>query len=287
MAEPPPFQEADRCDVCNCSFSTFRRRHHCRCCGKTLCHEHSSYQMELPQFGIHSNVRVCYDCFNNPPRSGRDGTQESSDSIAAAADKISRLNVNEDVDVQPQSTTTLPILEVPECRCGMPLCICKAPTPEPTPLKMPSPVPSTVQSNPRPKKVISTQHATYSSSKNMSSSNNKHSVFFNLGQATNGSLDKPGTEYEVNGEGLREAIKNRDAVSVKRLLNQGVNANYCDKQGMSLLHLASLFNQTDIVFILMEHGARLDCKNAQGETPIDCAPAMLQYKMREKMEGGA
>lgn len=134
-------------------------------------------------------------------RSGRDGTQESSDSIAAAADKISRLSVNEDVDVQPQSTTTQPILEVPECRCGMPLCICKAPTPEPTPLKvwnyyatsmfcllpfvlcsislisllqMPSPVPSTVQSNPRPKKVISTQHATYSSSKNMSSSNNKH-----------------------------------------------------------------------------------------------------------------
>lgn len=27
MAEtPPPFQEASRCDVCNCSFNTFRRR---------------------------------------------------------------------------------------------------------------------------------------------------------------------------------------------------------------------------------------------------------------------
>ncbi|RVX21262.1 hypothetical protein CK203_002360 [Vitis vinifera] len=24
--EPPPFQEAARCDVCKCSFNTFRRR---------------------------------------------------------------------------------------------------------------------------------------------------------------------------------------------------------------------------------------------------------------------
>ncbi|KAI9113529.1 hypothetical protein K1719_015456 [Acacia pycnantha] len=63
--EPPPFQESARCDVCNCSFNTFRRRHHCRRCGRTLCHEHSSNQMALPQFGIYSNVRVCADCFNN------------------------------------------------------------------------------------------------------------------------------------------------------------------------------------------------------------------------------
>ncbi|OWM83035.1 hypothetical protein CDL15_Pgr016517 [Punica granatum] len=35
--EPPPFQEAARCDVCKCSVNTFRRR-------------------VLPQFGIHSPV---------------------------------------------------------------------------------------------------------------------------------------------------------------------------------------------------------------------------------------
>ena len=77
---------------------------------------------------------------------------------------------------------------------------------------------------------------------------------------------------------------------------QGVDANYRDKQGLSLLHLvlfcvcvhvrtpafcpicfcscifyqsqyslqAALFNQTDIVFILMDSGASLDYKNAQG-----------------------
>lgn len=69
-------------------------------------------------------------------RSGRDDPETSSDSIGAAAAKFSRLDVDEDVDVQPQSTAAQPILEVPECRCGMPLCICKAPAPNPTPLKV-------------------------------------------------------------------------------------------------------------------------------------------------------
>ncbi|KAG5401539.1 hypothetical protein IGI04_016146 [Brassica rapa subsp. trilocularis] len=96
--------------------------------------------------------------------------------------------------------------------------------------------------------------------------------------------DKPQKEYEVSGEGLREAIKNGDTAGVKKLLNEGVDANYHDKQGMSVLHLAVLFNQTEIALMLMEHGASLDYKNAQGETPLDCAPATLQYKMREKMK---
>ncbi|XP_048443818.1 uncharacterized protein LOC103950210 isoform X2 [Pyrus x bretschneideri] len=68
--EPPSFQEAPRCDVCKCSFNAFRRRHHCRSCGRTLCHEHSANQMALPQFGIYSPVRVCSECFNDSSRQG-------------------------------------------------------------------------------------------------------------------------------------------------------------------------------------------------------------------------
>jgi len=90
--------------------------------------------------------------------------------------------------------------------------------------------------------------------------------------------------YDVSGEGLREAIKNSDASAVKKLLSEGVDANYCDKQGLTVLHLATLFNQTEIAFILMDHGANVELKNAQGETPFDCAPTMLQYKMHQKMK---
>ncbi|XP_027331607.1 uncharacterized protein LOC113846994 isoform X2 [Abrus precatorius] len=232
----------------------------------------------LPQFGIYSNVRVCADCFNNS-RSGKDVPQASSDGANSVTDTISKLDIEE---------KTIPAAEnklvpgVKECKCGMPLCICEAPAPSSDALpqqKKSTPV-ITAPSNPKPKKTDTVP-------KNRSSgSTSKFSSTFNLGHGTNGILDRPQIDYEANGEGLREAIKNGDIAAVKKLLSKGVDANYRDKQGLSLLHLAAVFNQTDIVFILMDSGASLEYKNAQGETPLDCAPATLQYKMRKKMEEG-
>ncbi|KAG9156100.1 hypothetical protein Leryth_024919 [Lithospermum erythrorhizon] len=147
--------------------------------------------------------------------------------------------------------------------------------------------PSTIQipSSSTPKKVDPA-----SKSKGSTSSSKPGSVFHH-GQVSSGNVDLPQKDYEVSGEGLREAIKNGDAAGAKKLLNQGVDANYCDKQGSSLLHLvivlsmlAAVFNQTEIAFALMDNGARADSKNSQGETPLDCAPAMLQYKMKSKIE---
>lgn len=281
---PPPFQEAARCVVCSCSFNTFRRRHHCRCCGRTLCSEHSSDQMALPQFGIYSNVRVCADCFNNS-RSGKGVRQTSTDGVNSITDAVSELDIDANVDSKRKPTADNNLASgVKECKCGMPLCICEAPPPSSSAVpqeKKSIPV-VTAPSNPKPKK---TDNASKSRS---SSSTNKFSSMFNPGHVTTGTSNRPQIDYEVNGEGLREAIKNGDIAAVKKLLNEGVDANYRDKQGLSLLHLAAVFNQTDIVFILMDLGANLEYKNAQGETPLDCAPATLQYKMKMKMqESGA
>ncbi|KAL0897570.1 hypothetical protein Bca101_081531 [Brassica carinata] len=154
--------------------------------------------------------------------------------------------------------------ETMECKCGMPLCICVATPKTSNPQATRAPM-SLSQPDPKPKSDTSAK------SKGSTSSSNARP-------------DQPQKDYEVNGEGLREAIKNGDTAGVKKLLNEGVDANYHDKQRMSVLHLAVLFNQTDIALMLMEHGASLDYKNAQGETPLDCAPATLQYKMREKMK---
>ncbi|XP_059634642.1 uncharacterized protein LOC132276982 [Cornus florida] len=285
--EPPPFQESSRCDVCKCSFNTFRRRHHCRCCGKTLCAEHSSNQMALPQFGIYSGVRVCSDCFNNTSRSWKDDAPASLDGVNHVTDKVSRLDIGAVAESNPKpAIEQFPVVGMPECKCGMPLCICEAPAPAPAPARdgitLHSKTTSTfpAQSNPKPKKIDTTPKS------RGSTSNSKHSTVFSLGQSSNGSLQKSQMDYEVNGEGLREAIKNGDTAGVKKLLSEGVDANYCDKQGLSLLHLAAVFNQTDIAFALMEYGAKVDFKNSQGETPLDCAPVTLQYKMRKKIEEG-
>ncbi|XP_024028487.1 hepatocyte growth factor-regulated tyrosine kinase substrate isoform X2 [Morus notabilis] len=278
--EPPPFQEAARCDVCKCSFNTFRRRHHCRCCGRTLCHEHSSNQMALPQFGIHSPVRVCADCFNDSSRPGKDNIRASIREADSVTDGVSSLTIDDDVKMKTEPTAEYqPVSGVVECKCGMPLCICEAPAPSVDELPVQKPLSTSVpQSNPKPKK-------SETAFKNKgSTSNSKPSSLFNRGQAYNGTSDNSQMNYESNGEGLREAIKNGDTAAVKKLLSQGVDANYHDKQGSSLLHLAAVFNQTEIVFTLMDSGGSLYYKNAQGETPLDCAPVTLQYKMREKMK---
>ncbi|XP_010429643.1 PREDICTED: ankyrin repeat domain-containing protein 1-like isoform X2 [Camelina sativa] len=160
--------------------------------------------------------------------------------------------------------------ETLECNCGMPLCICVVAPSKPT-IKPNPPATIALVALPQSKSEPSAK------SKGSTSSSNSRSAL-NPGQ------DIPQRDYEASGEGLREAIKNGDTAGVKKILKEGVDANYRDKQGMSVLHLAVLFNQTNIALILMDHGASLEYKNAQGETPLDCAPATLQYKMREKMK---
>ncbi|KAK1432554.1 hypothetical protein QVD17_09451 [Tagetes erecta] len=261
--DPPPFQESTRCDVCKCSFNTFRRRHHCRCCGRTLCAEHSSDQMALPQFGLQSPVRVCSNCYNDASRSGNPDEGASANGANTVTDSVSRLDIS-----TPSNSDTIRT-GAPNCTCGMPLCICEVASNDDVTPVQPKPVPTYTA----PKKVDAAPRSRGSSS-------NKSST----GQSASTSSERPLANYEVNGEGLREAIKNGDLFAVRKLLSEGVDANYCDKQKLSLLHLAAVFNQTEIAFTLMENGASLDCKNLQGETPLDCAPVTLQFKMKKKME---
>ncbi|CAA0372001.1 putative ankyrin repeat-containing domain-containing protein [Arabidopsis thaliana] len=185
-----------------------------------------------------------------------------SNKVNSLTEQVSRLDID-DNDMGLGGSETM------ECKCGMPLCICVAP---PKSTDKPNP-PATIAP------VVLPQLKSEASAKSKGSTSSS-----NARSALNAGLDTPQRDYEASGEGLREAIKNGDSAGAKKLLKEGVDANYRDKQGMSVLHLAVLFNQTDIALMLMDHGASLEYKNAQGETPLDCAPATLQYKMREKMK---
>ncbi|XP_022750032.1 uncharacterized protein LOC111299222 isoform X2 [Durio zibethinus] len=261
--EAPLFQEAPRCDVCKCSFTTFRRR-------------------ALPQFGILSSVRVCAECFNNCSGSAKADPQHSLGGVDSVTDEVFRLNISAVMVSKTEATAEhQPFSSIPDCKCGMPLCICESPAPttDALPLKMKNHPSSVASSNPKSKKTDTVPKS------RGSTSNSKSCLVFNPGLVTNGTAaDRSQMDYDINGEGLREAIKNGDTAAVKKLLNEGVDANYHDKQGLSLLHLAAMFNRTDIVFALMDCGASMYYKNAQGETPLDCAPVTLQYKMQMKMK---
>lgn len=58
-----PDDEAPRCMGCAQSFTTFRRRHHCRNCGGVFCGVCSNSSAPLPKFGLIKAVRVCRGCY--------------------------------------------------------------------------------------------------------------------------------------------------------------------------------------------------------------------------------
>ncbi|XP_026729497.1 lateral signaling target protein 2 homolog [Trichoplusia ni] len=69
---------APACMRCAAHFTAFRRRHHCRNCGKVFCASCSSNSIPLPRYGQLKPVRVCDECFGSiashcrrPPSSQR------------------------------------------------------------------------------------------------------------------------------------------------------------------------------------------------------------------------
>ncbi|KAM3962427.1 zinc finger FYVE-type containing 26 spastizin [Aphomia sociella] len=55
---------ADRCMLCHTSiFSMIIRRHHCRRCGRLVCHACSRNRMQVPTYPSSVKFRVCDDCY--------------------------------------------------------------------------------------------------------------------------------------------------------------------------------------------------------------------------------
>lgn len=66
-----PDAVAFHCEVCRAHFKFYRRRHHCRMCGKCICADCSppAQWRPLPHLGIEQHSRVCKQCVP-PPRLG-------------------------------------------------------------------------------------------------------------------------------------------------------------------------------------------------------------------------
>ncbi len=74
-----PDSQAPRCFICDKSFSTFVRRHHCRSCGRVVCFECGSRSVELPGIKTNRWERVCDICFEH--RGGRLNPQSRASSF--------------------------------------------------------------------------------------------------------------------------------------------------------------------------------------------------------------
>lgn len=108
----------------------------------------------------------------------------------------------------------------------------------------------------------------------------QRTTFFNkpVGSGVASTRGKPKKTYSQDGEGIREAVKNKDKYGVEILLQNDTDnslPNYVDGHGDTMLHLACIFNENDIAMMLVEKGAPVDVKNAMNETALDvCQPAL-------------
>jgi len=90
--------------------------------------------------------------------------------------------------------------------------------------------------------------------------------------------------YDLKGdlnEQCRDAIKAGDFAGVQYLLTAGAKADFIDRTGNTLVHLAAMFNQLNVVELLVKSGANIWAKNPTGETAVDLAPPALANKMKE------
>lgn len=69
---------------------------------------------------------------------------------------------------------------------------------------------------------------------------------------------------------LNMAIMARDAAKVRNLITNGADVNKCEQEGarMAPLHFAVGLGAEDITALLIDKGARLDVRDAKGNTPL-------------------
>jgi len=151
---------------------------------------------------------------------------------------------------------------VNHCTCNMPLCICPPDKQEKVDDKKVAsphtkPAPST-EAPPKP---------AYTSSFVGFSTQSKPTAY----------------DFSTNlNDQCRDAVKAGDDEGVLALLKAGADPRYMDRTGMTLVHLASMFNRFSTIQLLVQHGADIWTKNpSTQETAVDLAPPALAMKLQQ------
>mmetsp|Transcript_19301 Transcript_19301/g.41712 ORF Transcript_19301/g.41712 Transcript_19301/m.41712 type:complete len:332 (+) Transcript_19301:127-1122(+) len=95
-----PDDEQSRCFGCKDPFTLFRRRHHCRNCGRIFCNPCSGRRIPLGNIGYTQPVRVCNVCF-------------SSISAAAKSERLEKSNKTPERAPVNSMTKQVDVLEKP------------------------------------------------------------------------------------------------------------------------------------------------------------------------------
>ncbi|CAI5735058.1 unnamed protein product [Hyaloperonospora brassicae] len=90
---PPRWMNAPSCSICAQKFGTFKKRHHCRNCGQSICRDHSARErMKLPHYGLNDRHRVCVVCHDVLRNAGRQGRpRQLTTQVAQRAISLARV----------------------------------------------------------------------------------------------------------------------------------------------------------------------------------------------------
>ncbi|MBN3293935.1 ANFY1 protein, partial [Polypterus senegalus] len=64
LTKEPPWCDGSNCYECSAKFGVTTRKHHCRHCGRLLCHKCSMKEIPVIKFDLNKPVRVCDICFD-------------------------------------------------------------------------------------------------------------------------------------------------------------------------------------------------------------------------------
>ncbi|XP_059764801.1 rabankyrin-5 isoform X1 [Balaenoptera ricei] len=64
LSREPPWCDGSSCYACAAKFGVTTRKHHCRHCGRLLCHKCSTKEIPIIKFDLNKPVRVCNICFD-------------------------------------------------------------------------------------------------------------------------------------------------------------------------------------------------------------------------------
>ncbi|KAB5583440.1 hypothetical protein GE09DRAFT_302228 [Coniochaeta sp. 2T2.1] len=88
----------------------------------------------------------------------------------------------------------------------------------------------------------------------------------------------------ASDERLIEAADENDMRAVRQLIAQGANVNVTEKWLWTPLHMACYGGYEDIVRLLIAHGAELDSRTVDGETPLKLAERSGHFKVVQVIE---
>jgi len=286
---PPEFKQSTKCQACTSPFNFINRKHHCRNCGNTFCGKCSAKSTPIPTYGFVEPVRVCDKCYDDlratlgfadiVPRSEREPDpipEERTETPAAEPRPVASERQEEpEASDEKESDGAKPVAprkKVKNCKCNMPLCVCP-PDPETEEEKEER---KKLEGTTK-KKVVEKKPVEKPASPGKSYPAGFQSNFMGFGQ-------KPARSYDLKADlnnQCREAVKALDVDGVRLLLKAGAKADYKDRTGNTLLHLAAMFDNTELVKLLINAGADPYAKNPDKESPIDIAPPALAMKMRQ------